>query len=297
MPIKSVLSALLVMFLWGSAFSAIKIGLSDFSPVLLSAIRYFTAGLLIMPFVEFPRRDIKIILLMSLLLCLNISFMYMGLQYTDSGTASIIVQLATPISAFIATVFYKETLGLNKLIGIMISFAGVIVLTDINNQSNVYASLMMIVGAIFSGLLANMVRHVKYASKVALNGYIAFFGSLMMLVFSLVIENNHLETIASASINGWLSILFTALVVSILADSIWYNLLQKYPVNLVVPFCLLIPLIGVLIGCIFLGESFTLDKIWGSVLIISGIFIVQFLNKSFWVSKIGKFRRAKFENN
>ena len=123
--------------------------------------------------------------------------------------------------------FYKETLGLNKLIGIMISFAGVIVLTDINNQSNVYASLMMIVGAIFSGLLANMVRHVKYASKVALNGYIAFFGSLMMLVFSLVIENNHLETIASASINGWLSILFTALVVSILADSIWYNLLHR----------------------------------------------------------------------
>lgn len=54
------------------------------------------------------------------------------------------------------------------------------------------------------------------------------------------------------------------------AYSLWYALLKKYNVNLIMPYSLLTPVLAVVMGVLVLGDSMNMFKIIGSLLVIFG---------------------------
>jgi O-acetylserine/cysteine efflux transporter len=68
---------------------------------------------------------------------------------------------------------------------------------------------------------------------------------------------------------------YTAIAASIIANATWYGLMQKYPINTVVPFSMLIPIVGIGAGLLVLNEALTLQKLAGGGLTLLGVGIIQ----------------------
>jgi O-acetylserine/cysteine efflux transporter len=65
-----------------------------------------------------------------------------------------------------------------------------------------------------------------------------------------------------------------AVLVSIVSHSLWYGLVQRYPLNVTAPFSLLTPVFGVAFGALLLGEAVTLWTLAGGLIALAGIAII-----------------------
>ena len=75
------------------------------------------------------------------------------------------------------------------------------------------------------------------------------------LIASLLFEHGQIEAITSASLGLWGIFLAFALCGFVIAYSLWYGLLRRYRVDQVIPFTLLMPIVGVVSGGVMLGEN------------------------------------------
>jgi len=136
--------------------------------------------------------------------------------------------------------------------------------------------LLSVVGAALVWATANV--QVKALGDefdaVKLNGYIAILAAPQLIVVSYLIEGNQWPKVMDVGWMGWSALLFQAVVVAIFSYWIWYNMMRRYPVNQVMPFTLLLPMIGVLSGHFFLDEAITWQMLLGGLATLAGVAIV-----------------------
>ncbi|HYD65794.1 DMT family transporter, partial [Azospirillum sp.] len=121
--------ALLVMALWGLNFVAAKIGLAEFPPMLLMGMRFTLVAALLLPFVRMPRGKMRGIFLLSVILgTVHFPLMFNGIKGLDAATASVAAQLQVPFASLLAALFFKDKLGWKRAFGMVVAFAGVLLI-------------------------------------------------------------------------------------------------------------------------------------------------------------------------
>jgi len=125
MRIRDILLALTTMLLWGLNFAVAKLALTEFPPILLSALRFTLVALILLPFIPRPKRIRPIIELALTLGLLQFPMVFFGLTRLDASTASIVLQLQVPLGVVMAAVLLGEKLTWRHGIGMAVAFAGV----------------------------------------------------------------------------------------------------------------------------------------------------------------------------
>ena len=108
----------------------------------------------------------------------------------------------------------------------------------------------------------------------------AALGVPMMALLSLLFEQDQLAALREAGWRGWGSVLFMGGLVSALGYVVWYRLLSRYPVSLVSPFALLVPIFGVVAGVLWLDESLSWADWLGSALTVGGLSVILLRRQS-----------------
>jgi O-acetylserine/cysteine efflux transporter len=268
---------LLCQLLWGVNFVAAKIGLQHFEPLFFVALRFSLVALLLLPFVGLPRRKLLQLIPLSMTMgVMHFSLIFTGMRYLDAATSSIAVQLQVPFAAILAAFFFKETLGWRRITGMLVAFAGVVLIAGEPRFVGNLWPLLSVVGAALVWATANV--QVKALGDefdaVQLNGYIAILAAPQLLVVSYLLEGNQWPSVVDVHWMGWAALLFQSVVVAIFSYWIWYNMMRRYPVNQVMPFTLLLPMIGVYSGHIFLDEVITWQMLLGGLATLAGVAIV-----------------------
>lgn len=269
---------LLCQFIWGVNFVAAKIGLAHFEPLFFVALRFSLVAVLLLPFVGLPKRKLKQLIPLSLTMgAMHFGLIFTGMQYVDAATSSIAVQLQVPFAAILAAIFFKESLGWRRVLGMSVAFAGVVLIAGEPRYSgdNLWP-LLSIIGAALVWAIANV--QVKALGDefdaLQLNGYIAILAAPQLLLVSFLIEGSQWSSVLDVGIAGWGALLFQSVIVAIFSYLIWYNMMRRYPVNQVMPFTLLLPMIGVISGHLVLGEIVTWQMILGGLATLAGVAIV-----------------------
>ena len=109
---------------------------------------------------------------------------------------------------------------------------------------------------------------------MTLNGWIAILAAPQLLVASWLIEGPQWQNIPDATWISWAALLFQAIVIAIFTYWIWYNMMRRYPVNQVMPFTLLLPMIGVAAGALMRDETVTWQMIVGGLATVAGVGII-----------------------
>ena len=83
------------------------------------------------------------------------------------------------------------------------------------------------------------------------------------------------QALQAAPITAWISLSYTIIGASLIAYTLWYNLLRRHPISRVVPYTLLAPVVAFSAGAVYLNEPITLIKIIGGTLTILGVAIIE----------------------
>ncbi len=289
--------ALLCCFLWGSAFPMVKIGYEMFSiaesdtasQILFAGIRFSLAGALVILFGSliakkplYPRNKTEIghCLLLSLFqTVLQYTAFYIGLAHTSGVKSSILVALNVFLSLLLSAVVFKmEKLTAPKLIGVLIGFAGVVLIHfeaggfggfALNGEGAIILSAF---AYSVSGVLIK--RFSANEDPVMLSGWQFLAGGIVMAAFAALAGGRvHMRL----EIQSVLAILYLALI-SAVAYTVWGLLLKYNPVSRVSVIGFMNPVFGVLLSAAFLGESgeaFSLKNLVSLVLVCIGINVVN----------------------
>ncbi len=281
MTLKDFLIALAVPLVWGMGIVIAKPAVDVFPPILLMALRFAVTALALVWFVPIPRKHLGQIAIISLFgASLQYGLSFNGLKILDAGTTALIVQAETPMLMLIGAVWLKERLGLTKLLGCLVAFAGVYVISGAPSLVGKELGIALVLtGGFLWAVGQAMFRRLNERHPGAIGGvgaiaWIAVLATPQLIVMSLVTESDHLNHLQNAGWEIWAAVLYLGLIMTGLGYSLWYHILGRYSASLAAPFLLLVPVASVLGGWLFLGEAITLPILAGGALVVVGVAIL-----------------------
>ena len=284
--------------LWGSAPSCIKLGYELFAIeadatmniILYAGFRFTLAGfLVILGYSLLSRKPIlpargswKAIVPLALAqTAVQYILYYVGAANASGVKTSILSGSGAFFSVIIACIFFRqEKLTLNKFIGCLAGMAGIIIITLQGNTESLTGGLSImgegciLLSTISSAISAVLIRMLSQNNDpVTLSGYQFMTGGVMMILIALA-GGGHLPQVTGG---GLLLLLYLAMV-SAVAYTLWSILLRYNPVSKVTVFNFLIPVFGVILSTILLGEGgiFSVTTLASLGLVCIGILLVNF---------------------
>jgi O-acetylserine/cysteine efflux transporter len=265
-----------VMVFWGLNFVFGKWAVVELPPIFAIACRFTLVALILLPFVRVPRGDLLRILLLSLTLgCIHFSLFFTGLSGLDPGLGSIVAQSQAPFATLIGAYLYKDYPGWRRWLGMSLAFIGIWVAAGEPRIGGGYFYIALCLSGSLVWAVANFqIKALGRVDNFALNAYMALFAVPMLLAVSFTLESGHVEAIRTASAYAWFGVVYMAVVISVCTYWVWYRLLRRYEVNLVVPYSLLVPVFGVMSGVLLADDPLGWRTIAGCLVTVVGVGII-----------------------
>ncbi|WP_224095154.1 EamA family transporter [Arthrobacter sp. StoSoilB13] len=272
--------AVLVAVLWGVNFVAIDLGLHangrDVPPLLFVAFRFL---LVVFPFILFIRKpDVnwKAIIGVGLFMSAGqFGLLYLGMALgMPAGLASLVLQAQVLFTVLIAARFLGERPSRRQMLGVVLGLAGLGVVAVGRSAVAPILPLMIVLAAALSWAIGNVVaRHSKAASGLGLVVWSGAVVPLPLAGLSLVVDGPSTvwATITDLQMPTILSAIYTAVFASLIGYGIWNRLLTLYPSSDVVPFTLLVPVVGMTAAWLVLDEIPTAPEIMGGLILLVGV--------------------------
>jgi drug/metabolite transporter (DMT)-like permease len=268
---------------WSFAFVAGKIGVADCPPLILLAVRFTFAGILIFGISalrgegwSMSWRDVGIFALLGLFNnALYLGFGYTGLQTVSAGLGGLVVSANPVFTALLAALLLGEAMTWRKVAGLMLGVAGVtfIVWHRLSLGTDSLHGIVFTLASLAS-IVAGTILFKLLSPKGSLwvgNGIQNLFAGLALAPFALTLSS------VSDIVPSWrLLAVFAFLVLfgSILAYMIWFHLLTVCGATAASAYHFLMPPLAMLFAFVVLGEHVALRDLLGIIPVAMGIYLV-----------------------
>jgi O-acetylserine/cysteine efflux transporter len=282
MKTQDIFIALLVPIVLGFGFVIAKPAMQYFPPYLLMGMRFTIPALILVWWFPLPKGLYFDLFKVSLIgSTLQYGLTYTGLNIIDASSAILLVQLEVPFGIIIAFFLLKEIPTIKNIIGLVIAFIGVFILTGAPNLEGKYIGVLLTIGGAFTWALgAVMAKPLsKKIGAFALMTWLCVFSGPMLLIASLVFDGNPMQYILYANLNSWLTVIFLGFFMQPVGYAAWYYVLKKYPVNKVMPVLLILPVTGLITSIFLLGEDPPRQVFLGGLVIVFGVGMILFTRK------------------
>ena len=284
----------LLGLIWGSSFLWIRIAVQDIGPFTLVALRllFGLLGLLaVMAYKKQPfprdRRTLRSLAIMGIInTALPFTLISWGETRIESSLASILNGTVPLFAIIIAHLWlHDERITLARIIGLLVGFVGVVILVgrDFDIES---------LGGNFLGQLAVIAASISYAvsatfSRKYLRGQAPVVQSTMTLLVAdalmwLSLPAVHCFTPSLDAPNQfptlpitWVAIIWLGVLGSCVAYLMYFWLLNTWGVTRSSLVTYIFPVVGLILGIVFLGETIDWRLVAGSALVVSGIAVVN----------------------
>jgi drug/metabolite transporter (DMT)-like permease len=275
---------ILLCFIWGSSFILMKVSRQGLTAPQIASLRIFSAALVFLPFAVFhiakvPRKKMGLVILAGLFGNLLPAFCFaIAILKVDSSLAGILNSLTPICVATISIVFFKDKIKSQKIIGVLVGFAGLCLLTLTQKNisfDNLSYSLLVIVGTISYGINVNLVGHyLKEIKPIHLATVSLGFMSIpagIILWQQGFMELDFTDTVIQWSI---INSCLLGVVASAFATVIFYMLVQKAGGLFASLVTYGIPFVALFWGFLD-GESITLIEIVSLGIILAGVYLAN----------------------
>lgn len=290
MKVKDFLIALLVVIIWGSNFTVIKLGLEGVPSMLLVALRYFVVAFPAVFFIKRPNIELKYLICYGLTIGVG---QYACLFYAMSigmpaGLSSIILQLQAFITSLLGAIFFKEKFRRKQIIGFIIAALGLSVIgisstTDKISAIPLLAILLTVAAPSFWAVSNIIVRH---ASNVALEKeeelnmlslvvWASLIPPIPMLGLALLLDSPSvlMKSLAGLGPISIFSVVYMGFAATLFGYGYWAILLSKYSLGKISPLSLLVPITGLFTARIVLAEKLSSMQWMGVLIILLGLIV------------------------
>lgn len=278
MRFPHLLLMLAITVTFGFNFIATRYSVLELPALYSAALRFLVAFLVLFPFLRFKGGEFKSLLIASLVLGAgHFGIVYYALASTENVSSVVLATLTNvPFAMVLAVIFLGETIHWRRIMGLILSFAGVMVIAfDPVVFLYVDALLMGVLAAFFFAVGTILMRRLKDISALKLQAWVALISFPILFILSAGFEGvEQWGTIMTASWKAIGGILFAGIAATIIGHGGIYYLLQRYPVGVVSPLTLLAQVFAVLASVMILGEPLTVRIVLGGLMALAGAAII-----------------------
>jgi len=274
-------------FIWGSSYLWIKIGVASLPPLTLIAGRLvfgaaFLAIVVAIARQELPRspRMYGHLLVMAVVnIVIPFTLITVGEQSIDSALASIL-NATVPLTVIILAPMFlpDERITLPKIAGLALGFAGVILLVapDLVNlsDSDLSGELMMIGSSIAYGVGNVYSRRNVHGLRPMIPAlFQVSFAAAIVVPLALIIDEPFSRVAAAPE--ALVAVVWLGILGSGVAYLCYFTVLQRWGATRTSMVAYLLPVVGIALGAMVLGEPVTLNRVLGAAMVIAGIGLVN----------------------
>lgn len=278
-----VLLLLLTSLLWAGNFVAGKFVVGHASIYTLTMLRYLIAIVFLIPIVYvrekrllLPKQAVIPLIWMGLFgTALFNVFLFLALEYTSSDTVGLLSAL-NPIAIAIASFFLlQERLTKQQLVGMFVSFLGVVIVVSRGNLSQLLkmhlnvGALSMLVSVASWGLFAVFGRKSMHlVSPYMATLWSGIFGVLVLIPFYFLQPGLQRPTWSF-----WLGIFYIGFLATVGAMVFWNIGVQKVGGTKAGMFLNFNPIFTAILAYLWLGENLYVAQWIGMAFVISGVYL------------------------
>ncbi|TXR53872.1 DMT family transporter [Reinekea thalattae] len=281
--------ALLILFfailIWGGNWPVMKTGLNHITPIWFSMLRFALGGLslfiyqLVTKSLYRPKKQ-DIALILSIGLIQMMLFTVLGsiaMTQVDAGRSAVLAYTTTLWVLPISVLVFREALSKSQLIGSLFGVVGVLVLFNPFSFSwhdpvLLMANGLLLLAALCWSLCILHLRHSRSnASAYQLAPWQMLTATLPLIALGYWIEG---PFTGDGSTELWQISLYLGPLATAFCFCAVNGASRLLPGPFVATAMLGVPVTGLLLSCLFLGEQLTASLICGTALICGGIFIV-----------------------
>lgn len=285
--------AVLCIFLWATAIPCVKLSYplfgvvssAPFDQIFFAGIRFTGAGLLTLLIAVITKSSARSLQKKHILPAAGLGLVqttaqyicfYIGLSNTTGARGAIFNSVSTFFTVLLAALFFRaEKVTLRKLIGCLVGFIGIIVVNlggGLSSRFTLNGDLLIMASSLFFALGSVISKKLSQnENPFLLTGSQLFFGGLVLLAIG-YLGGGRLHAV---SLPGILLLLYL-IVLSATAFTIWTFLLRDHEAASVSVYFFLLPVFGVLLSGLFLGEQvLTLRNLAALLFVCAGIYVVN----------------------
>ncbi|MBR0553878.1 DMT family transporter [Stakelama marina] len=278
MPARSFILLTIICFVWALnvVVSKVVIDTMGVPPMFYAAARSLVVLAVLFPWL----RPIPANLLRIAIVTLSVSggafaLLFLGLRYSSPASAAVVNLLGAPLTVVFAILILKEVIGWKRGVGIGLTFLGVGV--AIASPSGMQGSF----GLIFVGLSAALgawgsvlLKRIDVSPR-RLQAWAGLTSTVVLFPLSFATESQQVHASVAA---GWpfvAALLFSAVIVSVLAHTAYFKMLKDYDANLIAPLTLMTPMMTIALGAWLTDDPVGPFLVAGAVIAASGVLVIM----------------------
>jgi drug/metabolite transporter (DMT)-like permease len=287
-PLKSYNLALVTIILaafFGGAIPVLsKIALNEIPPISFVFFRFLIASIIILPFFlrEIPKISVLKIVFISLFATVNVTLFAFGVRLTTADVGQMLYTTVPIIVIVLSYILLKEKTTLRRFLGVIIGFAGaiMIILLPILGRGTIFSGNLVGNLLIFTAVISFSIYSVlskklqEQCSPICLTSLFIFTTTVILFILLPFDAASHPNWWQSVSTSGILSTLY----VGIFGTAVYYLLYQysiKHGTPTIASITLYIqPIVTFLVAYVILGEQLTAFFIIGSILVFLSAWII-----------------------
>ncbi|MEE4265208.1 MAG: DMT family transporter [Desulfobacteraceae bacterium] len=274
--------------LFGSNAVAIKISFTGLGVFTTAAIRFGVAAAAIFIWAKITGRNTALkkgqlhqVLIFSSLFTVQLSLFYLGLSKSNASRGTLLSNLVPFFILFLAHFFIAgDRITKRKLFGILLGFTGVVFmfLDEESLHNGLRTGDLIILGAVFVWACSTVYlkRVIGTFSPFQMVMYSTLFSVPFFLVEALLWDDAMVFHLDLPVIGA---MLYQSLVTASFGFVAWNTMLKKYGAVSLHAFIFIMPIAGVTLGGLVLGEPITLKILLALVFIVGGILVVHWKNR------------------
>jgi O-acetylserine/cysteine efflux transporter len=268
----------ILSLVWGLAFVAIRSAVQELTPINLTLLRWLIVSgtfLLLAPFIGKPKAPIikEDLPRFALVSFASVGGYHLSLNYAETivsaGLAGLLISFGPIFVVLLSAVFLKEKIGVKLMIALLLATAGAVVLsinTDISFQQ-ISGPLGVVLAAFMYGVFSVGSKPlVKKYGAMPVAVWVAVLGTVFILP---LLSWNFITNVSSLSTTGWISVLYLAILSTVIANIILYTLIGGRAVSRLSVQLYLIPIVSLVGGILLLDEGITAFTILGAGLMLA----------------------------
>jgi len=263
---------------WGGNFLAIRYAVLEIPSWTALSLRLCLVGILLAVFLANPRPHIKYYLSITCALVLgHFGLLFLASELTSNVSAiSLFIQLNPAFALLFAWLLLREKPGRRRVIGLILAFSAMLILYYEPNLLGASLALMVATAsAMFMGLYSVLLRTMPDDIRpIDIIGWTAILGMPMVSLIAYYVEGSPVSTLANVTSQGYLAVLYSTLISSILSHGCWAWLCRRHPVGQVAPYSLLVPIVTLCLAALMLGEQLTAQMMLAIAILCTGLLII-----------------------
>jgi len=197
-------------------------------------------------------------------------FLYGALSKTTASEGFILTYTWPILVLILSFVILKDKVTLQKLVGILISFFGIIIITTKGNISafnltNLQGDILALSGAFVFALFSVLGKKFNFDKTISV--FIYFLSALIFIIPTVLIFSK----IVFPSFGVWLWIIYNGIFVNGISYIFWFKALEGGETHIVSNLLYLTPFISLIYISIFLNERILISAVVGIVVIVLGV--------------------------